>query len=77
MNFKPESFPVLILISFILYAVFPRFESALVLMAAFLFQGFTKWLEEKRTDEIAKIREELKATNAKIEQMQLSRAIGR
>jgi hypothetical protein len=72
-----EAFPVPILLSYVLFAVFPQTETAVIVVAAFAFIGFRKWLEESRNQEIEKIRDELKMMNSKIESLQLGRSLGR
>lgn len=72
-----EAFPVPIFFSYVLFAVFPQIETAIIVIAAFAFIGFRKWLEETRSQEIQKIREELKVMNSKIESIQLGRTLGR
>lgn len=66
-----------ICVSFILFAVYPSFQSALIVTAALSFVAFQKLIETKSKKEIDQLRDEFKQLKNQVDGLQLQRTLGR
>lgn len=76
-NQMTSEIPIMIALSFTVFAFYPTWETALVSIGTFAFVAFKLWLTETRTSELQKLRDEIKIVKNQVEGIQVGRALGR
>lgn len=69
--------PAPIIVSAILFCVYPLWQTAQIACIAFVYIAFKDWLKKHRESELQKIRDEMKLLKNQVETLQISRGMGR